>query len=926
MIWSIERALAAAAPLLFAVACQPLSAIPDDVCGNRVVEPERNEDCDEASDRCYPPGDPHECRFRCALTADCPAGLACGLDGICREPLGALELVHEAREGVDALAVADFDADGQLDLMRTSTDAVRIDHYSPSLISDVTFTVGRNGDELPRAVDVDGDGGADLVVPTPIGLGGANGLGVYLSDPSRTFTPASFASFPIPAKAIRGVVVDGIYPQSEKEIVALSELDPALGGGVALFGISTRSAQDARIAAPPLPHPSDVVGLASLRYDTLGCEWVVVAEAGASELTLIRPCKLDPEAIYVWNLAATDTPATMTIPLADATVIDPDATNGVATFFEPLAGVEAVFTGDFDGNGLEDVAVTTLNGAGNDVAVHVSYQTRLHAVLPGRGFHSQPPPAVLPGPGEDPLVVDGTTSEVTMVAMAPCKNQLGLPLAVADINGDGKVDVAYRRGTAVSVVGPYYDIRCDQNWRRAAVGDLDGSGTADFVGARADEDQAITGLEVLLSAADGVLTQQLIATASPVDFLVVDNFDGDGADDIAFVERAVEGELQPFYAVFGQATGGFAEPKPLGALPNVTQVVAGRSSGADAAAEIVAVSALDGVGDDGSLLGAAGAVLIGSSAREILAPYTVAFDVIEGGNIQRTLTQSIGLVAGRFNGPGLALVTRDGLIAETAGSTRPLRLVFVPFSAETLLGAPLAGIYEPGGADEHFACAGCFLAAIDAGDDDRLWSFGTEGVFYHPMTDAGVGAPVELDVPAGWGDGSCGDLVPRYDFGAAQRDRDPPIARDIDGDGHRDLLVFAKRCDAGALVREVVVFFNDGAGALSFGRTMRITGTDACRIEGAALMQLDAEPSLEIVVGVDAAPGASCERRLLRFPAAVGASSSLEDGAPLAEGMLAIPHRPAVMVAGDLDGDGVDDLAVGDFGGFALFRGLAVRP
>src|SRR5690606_6667289 len=140
----------------------------------------------------------------------------------------------------------------------------------------------------------------------------------------------------------------------------------------------------------------------------------------------------------------------------------------------------------------------------------------------------------------------------------------------------------------------------------------------------------------------------------------------------------------------------------------------------------------------------------------------------------------------------------------------------------------------PGGEKQHLDCQECFIAAIDGPDEDRLWSFGREGVAHHPATSAGFEAAEALAIPSSWGDSVCasdGEALPAVDFGARGRDRDPPAVGDVDADGHLDVLVFAKRCDKGVQIREAVVFFNDGAGGLSFDRTMRITGSQACQAE-----------------------------------------------------------------------------------------------
>src|SRR5690606_27811007 len=134
-------------------------------------------------------------------------------------------------------------------------------------------------------------------------------------------------------------------------------------------------------------------GMDSLRHGP-GCEWVVIAERGKSALTLIKPCN-DQVVGYGWKDAAVPA-TTREIPLT-APIVEPVGAPG-AELYEPLGGMQAVFTGDFDGNGLEDVAVTVASGAGNGktLGLHITYQVQPDPAQPEYAFHSQPPPNPLP--------------------------------------------------------------------------------------------------------------------------------------------------------------------------------------------------------------------------------------------------------------------------------------------------------------------------------------------------------------------------------------------------------------------------------------------------------------------------------------------------------------------------------------------------
>ena len=78
--------------MLFLAACAELPPLAENLCGNAIVEAANGEDCDTFAVgdlRCGAPGDlARSCRFVCDDT-DCPAGMACGADRMCRRPSGA---------------------------------------------------------------------------------------------------------------------------------------------------------------------------------------------------------------------------------------------------------------------------------------------------------------------------------------------------------------------------------------------------------------------------------------------------------------------------------------------------------------------------------------------------------------------------------------------------------------------------------------------------------------------------------------------------------------------------------------------------------------------------------------------------------------------------------------------------------------------
>jgi hypothetical protein len=169
-------------------ACTPLQEIAANVCGNGVIE--KGEDCDRFVDKtlggkltCAQAGEPHQCHYVCTPTsdgsqpADCPGGWSCGQDGVCRYASGEFRepalLTMSNAEGFD---LGDVDGDGLLDLVSWlgATLTVRygagLGRFTDAGVLEVD---GRTG--APRVVDVDGDGKADLVVPSDRGVVVASG-------------------------------------------------------------------------------------------------------------------------------------------------------------------------------------------------------------------------------------------------------------------------------------------------------------------------------------------------------------------------------------------------------------------------------------------------------------------------------------------------------------------------------------------------------------------------------------------------------------------------------------------------------------------------------------------------------------------------------------------------------------------------------
>ncbi|HVK88145.1 MAG TPA: VCBS repeat-containing protein [Kofleriaceae bacterium] len=146
-------------------ACTSFDAIDRDVCGNGLIE--AGEDCDSSDPNCV------RCAVTCDEPADCPnEAYACGVDGMCHAPGGALGAAQPAGPfQVDDIAITDLDKDGIGDVFgvaRTSLSVRYGDQGAKLTRSESLVTPSHNG--APAFGDIDDDGALDLVAPTEDGF------------------------------------------------------------------------------------------------------------------------------------------------------------------------------------------------------------------------------------------------------------------------------------------------------------------------------------------------------------------------------------------------------------------------------------------------------------------------------------------------------------------------------------------------------------------------------------------------------------------------------------------------------------------------------------------------------------------------------------------------------------------------------------
>jgi hypothetical protein len=304
------------------------------------------------------------------------------------------------------------------------------------------------------------------------------------------------------------------------------------------------------------------------------------------------------------------------------------------------------------------------------------------------------------------------------------------------------------------------------------------------------------------------------------------------------------------------------------------------------------------------------AVLQGSSDRQLLAPFGLTANYTE---TQRRDGDPLQTLIGRFtdnNEPDLAAVAVD--IIRPRQSTRTgdeqsqlgLGLWLAEGERSASLRSPAASATALAWPSDGSAGAPLIAAGDLNGDLKQelliAMQVGTKGaiVIAESRKLAGsdvwqwqLGTPQEISyVPSSLG--AAGQLT----------------LLDLDGDGVLDLLLRA------VAPRAVLVFWGRGNGSFDFSaaQTIEVPGSV---VNALTWLNLDNTPTRELALLTDTRVYAlSLTERKIRAPVALTTSQNV----PLTGG--------ALLAAGDVSGDGVDDLVVADVAGIQLFQGLPVLP
>jgi hypothetical protein len=582
--------------IALAGSCRQLPELEPDMCGNGVVE--KGEDCDlftefsEIKSSCG-----NACRYLCDPTFaevdafQCPAGRACGSDGLCRQPSGEYVLAPNSPISFEAsqLLISDFDGDRIADLIGGSSDRIEVRYGVGDGTHRESFSLAIDTPRGERTIgDVNGDGLQDLLAPYILGID------AFLGDRARSLIPDAHPQLELgdfletagalDARLLVGRVGDfatgspfGIWTDGTN---LNATFDPETGGrasvpasGDLITGV---------IVEDLIEGPNDEL---------------VVAIAGEPQLWLGRldcndNCGLGPG-------AGTGTIAMSAIALAQFGKLDS----------APL------HVADLTSDGRPDLLALARNGADT-----------YPLVFPGRsdGFGAPAP--------------DGRLEQCNPT------DPICWPLAVATDAGEPLFvfpHVVFTSTAAQS--GRPLNLNLETPWTSAVFGDFNGDGRLDV----AVSDDISANVSILLRANAEAFNRIDVALLGPPRTLSAGDYDGDGVDDLAVVIPRAQEEI---HVIFGEASGPPSAPIFMARFDRIARLqstffLAPAPWNPDRIRDIV-VEVIEGQAD----LPKRAAILVGTARRRMHAPVPVFFEglfavpyFVRVGQFERELSDALDL-------------------------------------------------------------------------------------------------------------------------------------------------------------------------------------------------------------------------------------------------------------------------------------------
>lgn len=892
---------------LGAAGCADLPVIQENSCGNGLVEPGEDcdgkldasgADCSSATDTCVcrQAGEVDECRFRCDTAADCPGdgkGWGCGADHVCRRPRVCQGAVCDrwtsaavVPESATQLTIADFDGSGRGGVLSVASPLVSVHSF----------------DEAGRLLDSD-----VLVVPAA-----SLAVGDLTSDdpthPTETHPISDFAvDLSRGVEVFRGASDTGVQPTvyssislgATGRVQTYNFLDQSLHGPEILFfpvGPDGKTSSVLAFEAGNMPVQLAAIGGAGGKlagdaviapfFNTLvpafPCEQFAVSFEEAKGVKVYSPCKPSgalniegPDPTYV-------PPATILLPVG-ATI---------------RKGVQGLFAVDADKDGTPDLLIVADDPIAGPGSLFLSFSR-------GDGsFHSTPDK--LP-PADNKAALYPVHTPLAQPEQVR-KHLHDPPLAVGDINNDCAVDYVNSFGIYLSDIGKgscfkpetFFTLSLldeEHVWTSAVVDDFSADGLLDVIVGSSN----VPGLTFYKGTGSSLLNPFKLVSTGGVKTFATGDFDGDFVRDLAFTQTGdvdEDGVLHESLAViFGGITGGPSQPLVMGETNPVRQLCATNVLGIypDFITDLLAISS------DSTSKGLSLALFPGNSGRLLEAPYYLL-------NPKSALPDFPSQVAiGQFDDdPHNDIAAYGRQVCFTEAECLP-QLWLVPVTGEAEIapgGAPGAPVPTPlplvgDGVHLDDIQAGTLLGAVDLGpaggtptDEVVLLTGGKPPLLYVATAVSGAWSIAPKQVLSQLEAGNLRQL------GLA--------VADLDGAKGADVILSSRS--------GVLVLWNQGNGTLDTDHASFLSADDLA----SAACEGNAGVSAAVQAIGSVAADADAPRELVVSTGHATYLVEVQKGKLVPVCQQGLPGGIAV-AGGDVNGDGVDDLAIGRKGGIELF-------
>jgi hypothetical protein len=923
--------------------CQDLPALPADSCGNGVIDTNLGEECDTFAPgdrtRCGQPGEAFACHFVCSRdpkkNLDCPPDLGCGLDGLCRRaatPPAFVAVKPDATAQSTRLQPGDFDGDGRVDLLAAG-EADPLGQLSASLMF-----FGNRG-VVATSVAIPGLIGSPAVGPLTRGglddlaFSSLPGLSVLVSRPDRTLQPRGYPFDSIVSSdEIRVVPMDAL-PTAADGSQAQDELLMLTGNELQIFGGQKLATLDSDV--------SGLVGEAAvgrlLSQSTFPCEQLVVAFSTASSFKVYSPCqaqkgKPDPAKSVGYGVDP-----------VFAVVVALEAGTGQET---SIQGAPLVF--DLNKDGFDDILIGShidipFDPDNPDLAVifdtvaFVAYGT-------GKDFFVGLPPDNPDSKAFKNIALPHTIdlwAKDKKGDFGTQKSFVPHPLAVGFLDGDSLPDFVTPYLLAVSgnpqqvldQPASSYTLTLVGNgsgWSEALINDFNQDGTMDIVAASLNK----PALDVYLGTGAGIFNPSSVLLTGQPSLLRLGDFDGDQVPDVAFSEQGARNSPQDqrgdaLAVLFGRRDGYPDNVVRMGRFDFIREIVTGDINllGFDRMSDVGVISNKNAEKTrDYSL-----ALAFGTSDRQMRAPLSLLSPSEKQDNITLPLGLAVGKLVDHGQGGGRDLAVASFLPPKDESSTTgawkssEFRLWSVSFHEDGSFAAMVAS--APLGDGINLGVERTFNemnGQILAGNLDRESTGAAaldEMILVTPQVNSSAPQPKDTTILIGRVRGTVDQpeslSLPTSQIvlpGLVVDSDGRALLADLDGDKLLDLVLIGQDSSNAAALW---VALNDGQGAFRVDRPLKIPLPENKDYN-------IPDPPLDLCV-----LNAGTRQASLVVLGLGGVYQVPFSTSPVVRSLIAADAMlpGAISVAcGDMDGDGVADIAAGDGSQVRLHLGQVAHP